>query len=84
MEGTRLFLWELSERSLESGTCKHLSPVVDTYLSSAKCSHRFRLINTSCFPSYIFSIDGHTLTVIEADGTETEPVEVDQLEIFAG
>lgn len=32
---------------------------------------------------YNFSIDGHRLTVIEADGVETEPVTVDQLEIFA-
>lgn len=62
--------------------------------------HRFRLVSTSCFPSwvlasliedvakfilsYTFSIDGHNLTVIEADGVETEPVTVDSLTIFAG
>ncbi|KLO10959.1 laccase [Schizopora paradoxa] len=45
--------------------------------------HRYRLINMSCQPSYVFSIDGHKLTVIEADGVETEPVTVDSLEIFA-
>jgi len=37
----------------------------------------------SCFPSFNFSIDGHTLTIIEADGVETEPVTVDSLQIFA-
>ncbi|EJD00074.1 laccase [Fomitiporia mediterranea MF3/22] len=45
--------------------------------------HRFRLISTSCFPSFAFSIDGHNMTVIEADGVETEPVTVDSLNIFA-
>ncbi|KAL5514274.1 hypothetical protein ACEPAG_2362 [Sanghuangporus baumii] len=46
--------------------------------------YRFRLVSMSCFPSYTFSIDGHSLTVIEADGIETEPVTVDSLEIYAG
>ncbi|KAI5120437.1 hypothetical protein M0805_009899 [Coniferiporia weirii] len=45
--------------------------------------HRFRLISTSCFPSYLFSIDGHNMTIIEADGVETEPITVDSLNIFA-
>lgn len=33
---------------------------------------------------YTFSIDGHSMTVIEADGVETEPVDVDELVIYAG
>ena len=37
-----------------------------------------------CNPSYRFSIDNHTTTVIEADGIETQPLLVDQLEIFPG
>ncbi|EJD05393.1 laccase [Fomitiporia mediterranea MF3/22] len=43
--------------------------------------HRFRLINTGCFPPYQFSIDNHRMTIIEADGIEHEPLTVDQLEI---
>ena len=35
------------------------------------------------FFSFTFSIDGHNMTVIEADGVETQPVEVDQLTIYA-
>lgn len=35
------------------------------------------------FHSFTFSIDGHNMTVIEADGVETEPVVVDQLTIYA-
>ena len=33
---------------------------------------------------YQFSIDQHNLTVIEADGTETQPYTVDSLEIETG
>ena len=33
---------------------------------------------------YTFQIDGHNMTVIEADGVETESVTVDSLVIYAG
>ncbi|KAG1888709.1 laccase [Suillus subluteus] len=46
--------------------------------------YRMRLVSMSCDPNYLFSIDGHNMTVIEADGQATEPLEVDQLQIFAG
>ena len=35
-------------------------------------------------PNYIFSIDQHTLTIIETDGTNVKPIEVSQVQIFAG
>jgi hypothetical protein len=47
-------------------------------------SYRLRLISISCDPSFIFSIDSHTLTVIEVEGTNVKPLVVDSLEIFAG
>jgi len=47
-------------------------------------SYRLRLVSISCDPAYDFSIDGHQLTVIEADGENVQPVTVDSLEIFAG
>jgi iron transport multicopper oxidase len=46
--------------------------------------YRLRIISMSCDPNYIFSIDGHELLVIEADGENTEPLPVDSLQIFAG
>ncbi|TDL26568.1 Cu-oxidase-domain-containing protein [Rickenella mellea] len=46
--------------------------------------HRFRIVSTSCFPAYTFSIDGHNLTVIEADGVAHQPVTVNSLQIFPG
>ena len=44
----------------------------------------FRLVNTSCQTYLTVSIDGHTFTVIEADGIEHQPLPVDSLTIFAG
>ena len=46
-------------------------------------SYRFRLINIACDPNYVFTIAGHNLTVIEADGQNTEPLTVDEIQIFA-
>jgi FtsP/CotA-like multicopper oxidase with cupredoxin domain len=46
--------------------------------------YRFRLVGMSCDPNFMFSIDGHNLTVIEADGELTEPLLVDSLQVFAG
>jgi hypothetical protein len=47
-------------------------------------SYRLRLVSISCDPSFIFSIDNHNLTVIEVEGINVQPLEVDSLEIFAG
>nr|AAR03585.1 laccase 6 [Volvariella volvacea] len=46
--------------------------------------YRMRLISMSCDPNYIFSIEGHEMTVIEADGISVEPVTVTSLQIFVG
>ncbi|KAG1804681.1 multicopper oxidase-domain-containing protein, partial [Suillus subaureus] len=46
--------------------------------------YRMRLVAMSCDSEFLFSIDGHNLTVIEADGQLTEPVVVDELTILAG
>ena len=48
------------------------------------CRYRFRLVSISCDPNYTFSIDGHDMKVIEADGISTKPLTVDQIQIFAG
>ncbi|KAI9057786.1 multicopper oxidase [Trametes sanguinea] len=45
--------------------------------------YRFRLVSLSCDPNHTFSIDGHTMTVIEADSVNTQPLEVDSIQIFA-
>ena len=37
----------------------------------------------SCSPNFKFSIDGHNLTVIEADTIPTKPVVVNMVQIYA-
>ncbi|KAJ6603261.1 laccase 2 precursor [Mycena vulgaris] len=46
--------------------------------------YRMRLISMSCDPNFIFTIDGHTMTIIEADSVNTEPLTVDSIQIYAG
>ncbi|KAJ7200541.1 laccase [Mycena pura] len=46
--------------------------------------YRFRLISMSCDPNWIFSIDGHEMTIIEVDGVNHQPLTVDAIQIFAG
>ncbi|EPQ54176.1 laccase hybrid [Gloeophyllum trabeum ATCC 11539] len=46
--------------------------------------YRMRLVSISCDPNFIVWIDGHNMTVIEADGVDHEPVTVGSLQIFAG
>jgi len=46
--------------------------------------YRLRIISMSCEPNYIFSIDGHNLTIIETDATPTSPHTVNAIQIFAG
>ncbi|KAI0059380.1 laccase [Artomyces pyxidatus] len=45
--------------------------------------YRMRMINIACDPNFMFSIDGHQLTIIEVDGSNVQPLLVDQIQIFA-
>ncbi|KAL0058552.1 laccase, multicopper oxidase, benzenediol:oxygen oxidorectuctase [Marasmius tenuissimus] len=46
--------------------------------------YRFCVISMVCDPRYDFSIDGHSMSIIEADGISHKPVNVDKFTIFAG
>ncbi|KAJ3530214.1 hypothetical protein NMY22_g8668 [Coprinellus aureogranulatus] len=46
--------------------------------------YRFRLVSLACKPNYVFSIDGHTMTIIEVDSVNVVPLTVDSIQIFAG
>ncbi|KAG1849287.1 laccase [Suillus subalutaceus] len=46
--------------------------------------YRFRLLSMACKPNYIFSIDGHNLTIIEVDGHYVKPLIVDSIQIYTG
>ncbi|KAM0786984.1 hypothetical protein ACM66B_002402 [Microbotryomycetes sp. NB124-2] len=47
-----------------------------SYNLDANKTYRLRLINSGSFAAIRFSVDNHTLTVVEADGTDVEPYEV--------
>jgi iron transport multicopper oxidase len=51
---------------------------------SGPISYRFRLVSISCDPSFTFSIDGHQMTIIEVEGTNVQPLQVDSINIFVG
>ncbi|KAG2132889.1 multicopper redoxase [Suillus bovinus] len=46
--------------------------------------YRIRLMNIACRPNFVFTIDNHVFTVIEADSEYTTPLEVDSIQIYAG
>ncbi|KAJ7909597.1 laccase 1 [Mycena leptocephala] len=46
--------------------------------------YRFRIVSISCDPNFIFSIDNHTMTIIEVDSVNHLPLTVDSIQIFAG
>ncbi|KIJ58016.1 multicopper oxidase [Hydnomerulius pinastri MD-312] len=60
-----------------------MSPLAVVDVEQGK-RYRFRIVGASCDPWFNFTIDGHTMTVIETDGIETEPFVVDSLPVFAG
>ncbi|KAJ6480929.1 Cu-oxidase-domain-containing protein [Mycena sanguinolenta] len=46
--------------------------------------YRFRIINMSARSDFKISIDNHTMSVIETDGTATQPMETNIVDILAG
>nr|AID59411.1 laccase 3 precursor [Cerrena sp. HYB07] len=46
--------------------------------------YRFRLVSLSCDPNFTFTIDNHTMTVIEVDGVNHEALATDEITIYAG
>jgi FtsP/CotA-like multicopper oxidase with cupredoxin domain len=47
-------------------------------------AYRLRLINPGTYAGLYFTIDGHNITIIEADGTDIVPIEVPGLYINIG
>ena len=64
-----------------NGTCS-LNSCIHVFHMCCDISYRLRVVSISCDPSFIFSIDSHKLTVIEADGIDTKPLNVDSFGKF--
>ncbi|KAG1762759.1 laccase [Suillus occidentalis] len=83
----RYVIGNIADSSLINGLGRYaggpMSPLAVITVEQGK-RYRMRLISMSCDPNFQFSVDGHNLTVIEADGELTEPLVVDQLQIYAG
>ncbi|KAJ7175196.1 laccase 2 precursor [Mycena crocata] len=60
-----------------------LTPLAVVSVAAGK-RYRMRLISLSCDPNWIFSIDGHLMTIIEVDGVNHQQLTVDSIQIFAG
>ncbi|KIM76765.1 laccase [Piloderma croceum F 1598] len=59
------------------------SPLSVINVESGK-RYRFRLVSISWDTYFTFSIDGHNMTIIEADGINTQPLTVDSIKIYTG
>jgi L-ascorbate oxidase len=61
---------------------------IENYISSinieAGKTYRLRIINGASLIAINFAIASHTMTIVEADGTIVDPVEVDNLDISVG
>ncbi|EJT46677.1 multicopper oxidase [Trichosporon asahii var. asahii CBS 2479] len=47
-------------------------------------TYRLRLVNAGSFVNTIFSVDGHALTVVEADGVAIQPFNASSVELAVG
>ncbi|KAI8619648.1 Cupredoxin [Chytriomyces sp. MP71] len=62
--------------------CKNDNPLKTVTIVPGK-RYRIRLINMAAHARFIFSIDGHNLTVIESDGVYTVPTVTNQIVIHS-
>lgn len=69
-----------------SQSSSYLVPTNDKKFEEAlnfdpNAKQRIRVVNSGFLGTFTFSVDGHKLSIIEADGTNTEPVEEDSVDI---
>ncbi|KAG2187209.1 hypothetical protein INT44_004881 [Umbelopsis vinacea] len=66
------------------GTSCNANHTTKSFSFTAGKRYKLRLINTSAFANFWFSIDNHTLAVVEADGTDLTPQYVHRIPINVG
>ncbi|GLJ51149.1 hypothetical protein SUGI_1088720 [Cryptomeria japonica] len=69
-----------------SGDCNPSNPQFSPTLLPVKSGsmYRLRIASMASLSSLNFIIQGHKMTVVEADGHYVEPVEVDNLDVYSG
>ncbi|KAL1405360.1 hypothetical protein Q8F55_008991 [Vanrija albida] len=65
----------------ETNHCGDLTTDYYNVTLEANSTYRIRLINAGTFTTTVFSIDGHNLTVVEADGVSIEPFVAQSVEL---
>ncbi|KAF9174197.1 hypothetical protein BGX21_004910 [Mortierella sp. AD011] len=70
-----------SKALFPTGSKCHSNAPLSVFEFSSGLTYRVRIINTGSFADFHFSIDNHTLTVIEADGVDMQPVDVQRIPI---
>nr|ACZ58369.1 laccase [Cerrena sp. WR1] len=77
----------VSDATLINGLGRYLNGPTDAPLAVITVDqgkrYRFRLVSISCDPNFVFSIDNHSMTVIEVDAVNSQPLVVDSIQIFA-
>ncbi|KAI8622168.1 Cupredoxin, partial [Chytriomyces sp. MP71] len=74
--------YDCSVTQASNPNCKNNNPLKTVTIVPGK-RYRIRLINMAAHARFIFSIDGHNLTVIESDGVYTVPTVTNQIIIHS-
>jgi len=65
-------------------TCSNTSSLLETIHVEEGKKYRLRIVNSGSLVAMNVAIKDHNLTIVEADGTPTSPVEVSSLDITPG
>ncbi|KZT51724.1 multicopper oxidase, partial [Calocera cornea HHB12733] len=71
-------------RSVRRITCTPTAPARPEYTLDPAKTYKLRLVNTGSLAQTFLSVDEHELVVVEADGTDVEPVVARELAIAPG
>ncbi|KAF9198767.1 hypothetical protein BGZ49_000323, partial [Haplosporangium sp. Z 27] len=70
-----------SKALFPTGSKCHSNAPLSVFDFKSGSTYRVRIMNTGSFADFHFSIDNHTLRVIEADGIDMQPVDVQRIPI---
>ncbi|KAF8012075.1 hypothetical protein BT93_I0260 [Corymbia citriodora subsp. variegata] len=77
---------KLSSPTLDPAACNATSPECSPYVLTVipGKTYRLRISSLTSLSALSFQIEGHNMTIVEADGHYVEPIEVQNLFIYSG
>ncbi|KAL5555955.1 hypothetical protein UlMin_038191, partial [Ulmus minor] len=77
---------KLTTPSLEADVCNETKPECSPYVMTviSRKTYRLRIGSLTALPALSFQIEGHNMTIVEADGHYVEPIVVQNLFIYSG